>query len=107
MTTIGTESFVYGFEGGTDGCFPDGALVNMGATLYGTTQHAGANGGGTVFSLSTADVEAPISPDPLAKKTEPYAGLVAVHGVLYGTTYEGGQKGCNGHGCGTVFKVKP
>jgi uncharacterized repeat protein (TIGR03803 family) len=107
MTTIGTESFVYGFEGGNDGCFPDGALVNMGATLYGTTQQAGANGGGTVFSLSTADVEAPISPDPLAKKTEPYAGLVAVHGVLYGTTYEGGQKGCNGHGCGTVFKVKP
>lgn len=107
MTTTGTENFVYGFEGGNDGSFPDGALVNMGGVLYGTTQQAGANGGGTVFSLSTAGVEAPLSPDPLAKNTEPYAGLVAVHDVLYGTTYEGGAIGCNGHGCGTIFKVKP
>jgi uncharacterized repeat protein (TIGR03803 family) len=28
-------------------------------------------------------------------------------GNLYGTTWEGGGKGCEGYGCGTVFKVAP
>jgi uncharacterized repeat protein (TIGR03803 family) len=28
-------------------------------------------------------------------------------GNLYGTTYQGGGAGCNGAGCGTVFRVTP
>ena len=28
-------------------------------------------------------------------------------GILYGTTSEGGSKGCRGYGCGTVFQIAP
>jgi uncharacterized repeat protein (TIGR03803 family) len=28
-------------------------------------------------------------------------------GNLFGTTYEGGGGGCNGHGCGTIFEIGP
>ncbi len=38
----------------------------------------------------------------------PAAGLVRdAVGNLYGTTYQGGNAGCGGLGCGTVFKVTP
>ncbi|MGB8898208.1 MAG: choice-of-anchor tandem repeat GloVer-containing protein [Methylocella sp.] len=38
----------------------------------------------------------------------PFAGLIADRaGNLYGTTYEGGGSGCNGPGCGVVFKLSP
>jgi hypothetical protein len=38
----------------------------------------------------------------------PIAGLIAdKEGALYGTTQEGGNNGCNGYGCGTVFKLTP
>jgi uncharacterized repeat protein (TIGR03803 family) len=39
----------------------------------------------------------------------PYAGLTFdASGNLYGTTYEGGGgMGCNGSGCGSVFRLKP
>lgn len=36
----------------------------------------------------------------------PYAGLVNVNGILYGTTYAGGRgENCRESGCGTVFSV--
>jgi len=36
------------------------------------------------------------------------ASLLDVEGTLYGTTYEGGSKGCqNSAGCGTVFSIAP
>ena len=36
----------------------------------------------------------------------PDAGLIAVNGVLYGTTTYGGNDGCQ-YGCGTVFSLDP
>jgi uncharacterized repeat protein (TIGR03803 family) len=36
---------------------------------------------------------------------QPYGGLIAYTGALYGTTSEGGGSGCSGDGCGTVFEV--
>src|SRR5437879_7595359 len=36
----------------------------------------------------------------------PVSGLIMdKNGNLYGTTYYGGGSGCNGFGCGTVFKI--
>lgn len=35
----------------------------------------------------------------------PWAGLTPVNGKLYGTTYSGGGGGCDGIGCGTIFKI--
>src|SRR5262249_4194358 len=34
------------------------------------------------------------------------SNLIAVNGVLYGTT-SGGGEGCNGNGCGRVFSIAP
>jgi uncharacterized repeat protein (TIGR03803 family) len=40
--------------------------------------------------------------------TGPGSALVAdVQGDLYGATFSGGGSGCNGFGCGTVFKLTP
>ena len=47
----GKETVLYSFEryGGME---PLGALLNLNGTLYGTTAYGGANGLGTVFSLT-------------------------------------------------------
>jgi uncharacterized repeat protein (TIGR03803 family) len=37
----------------------------------------------------------------------PAAGFTIVNGTLYGTTFFGGGFGCNGKGCGTIYKVDP
>lgn len=37
----------------------------------------------------------------------PVGPLVDIGGTLYGTTSEGGNTGCGGNGCGTVFAIGP
>ncbi len=37
---------------------------------------------------------------------EPFAGLTAARGRLYGSTFDGGR-GCGGQGCGVVFSIAP
>jgi uncharacterized repeat protein (TIGR03803 family) len=85
--------------------------------LYGTTSGGGQYGGtmcpfgcGAVFSLDpgtgTETVLYSFCHDKAncADGAMPYASLIEVNGVLYGTTPEGGT-GCNGDGCGTVFSI--
>jgi len=52
ITTFGVKSTVYRFAGGSDGESPTGALTDVNGVLYGTTLFGGANGVGTVYSLS-------------------------------------------------------
>ena len=54
LPNSGPEIVVYTFAGGTDGVEPGEGigLTNVGGTLYGTTEGGGANGSGTVYSLS-------------------------------------------------------
>ncbi|MGB8908724.1 MAG: choice-of-anchor tandem repeat GloVer-containing protein [Candidatus Cybelea sp.] len=52
VTTSGKETVLHSFGGSGDGTGPEGALLNVSGTLYGTTEYGGANGDGTVFSLS-------------------------------------------------------
>ena len=50
ITTSGSFGVVHKFTG-TDGAVPQGALVQVGSSLYGTTFQGGAKNVGTVFSL--------------------------------------------------------
>ena len=50
--TIGTENVLHSFGNGTDGWGPYASLINVNGTLYGTTRYGGANGDGTVFSIT-------------------------------------------------------
>jgi uncharacterized repeat protein (TIGR03803 family) len=45
------ETVLYNFTGGGDGGAPNGALVSLGSTLYGTTSSGGAAQRGTVFQV--------------------------------------------------------
>ncbi len=112
VTTEGAETTLYSFQGGTDGAGPSAGLIDLGGTLYGTTE-AGGNGNGvsgygTVFKVTKTGAETVLyafkgTPDGRA----PLAALINVGGTLYGTTELGGDPGCasQNYGCGTVFKV--
>jgi uncharacterized repeat protein (TIGR03803 family) len=46
------ETVVYSFGGGSDGVRPRAGLINVGGTLYGTTEGGGASNRGTVFAVT-------------------------------------------------------
>jgi uncharacterized repeat protein (TIGR03803 family) len=100
--STGAETNLYSFKGGADGAGPSGALVKVGAKLYGVTGSGGApdcygDGCGTVFSFDprTGDETVLHAFTDLASRG-PY-GLTSIGDTLYGATYGGGRKG------GTVF----
>jgi uncharacterized repeat protein (TIGR03803 family) len=101
---------VYSFQGGSDGAWPLAGLIDVGGTLYGTTEKGGggkcSGGCGTVFKITTTGVETVLySFRGGGDGAYPEAGLIDVEGMLYGTANVGG--GANSQGTGTVFKVKP
>lgn len=104
IDTSGAESIVHSFEGGRDGANPSADLVALNNVLYGTTSSGGGSGNnGTVFEVRAGGREHVIHrfkgrPDG----KDPEAGLIAVNGTLYGTTFGGGKRGF-----GTVFSVTP
>jgi uncharacterized repeat protein (TIGR03803 family) len=105
----GVFQTVYSFKGGTDGWSPAAGLVNVGGTLYGTTQYGGnsttcsSDGCGTVFSidLKTGKEKVVYSFQGGNDGEAPFAGLIYVGGKLYGTTAYGGGP----LGAGTVFSI--
>ena len=121
LTSQGKLISLYSFSHNTsDGRNPTvGPLIrDKAGNLYGTTQNGGdlhcvafvnTPGCGTVFKLSAGGKETIVhsfSGGP-TDGSYPLAGLVADSaGNLYGTTYVGGI-GCNGQGCGTVYKITP
>ena len=98
----GTESIVYAFKGGSDGSNPDAGLIDLNGTLYGTTSEGGgSNNNGTVFRVSRSGKEHVIHKfKGESDGADPEAGLVAVKGTLYGTTFAGGADDF-----GTVFQM--
>ena len=53
-----TFTIIYSFQGGSDGAQPQGPLINIAGTLYGTTAEGGSGCGcGTIFSLTPAGTE--------------------------------------------------
>jgi uncharacterized repeat protein (TIGR03803 family) len=86
----------------SDGASPQGGLVLSGNTLYGTASQGGSFGAGTVFSIYTNGTVF----SNLYSFTDgndggyPIAGLVLSGGMLYGTTFDGGNSDA-----GTVFGI--
>jgi uncharacterized repeat protein (TIGR03803 family) len=103
----GTETVLYSFAGGTDGCFPYSSGVTIGkkGVLYGTTFSCGANGLGTVFKLTPSGTETVLHsfPSDGTDGATPLGSLaIDKTGNIFGTTNVGGA-----HGNGTVFKLTP
>jgi uncharacterized repeat protein (TIGR03803 family) len=92
MTTSGKEAVLHAFGTGADGLGPQGNLIDVNGTLYGTTVEGGAHNHGTVFGDA---------PDGAF----PQAGLINVNGMRYGTTSGGGAYQFSGISGGTVFSV--
>lgn len=100
------ESVLYSFQGGSDGDYPRGGLIDVGGALYGATEDGGGSRQyGTVFKLtpSTSGYKESVvyafrgPPDGV----QPYSGLcVGPGGTLYGTTVLGGA-----YNEGTVFTL--
>jgi len=81
ITPEGTLITLHNLDG-TDGEFPQGGLVqHTNGTLYGTTNQGGANGDGTVFSLS-------IGLGPFVE-TAPTSGPVGTSVIILGTNLTG------------------
>ncbi len=116
-----TYSIIYRFGPGTDnGYQPMGQLLlGPGGVLYGTTSDGGACGGGTVFQLTPSTVRVSATANAHWTLTRlhdfgcqfddgvhPYGGVIADGaGNLYGTTSTGVGFGCQGYGCGTIYKL--
>jgi uncharacterized repeat protein (TIGR03803 family) len=108
----GKETIVYSFGSqSNDGSFPDASLMDVGGILYGTTSGGGAigdcNGGcGTAFAVNPKTGKETVLysfGSQSGDGTNPFAGLIAVGGVLYGVTVYGGT----GNGYGTIFALDP
>lgn len=115
------ETVLYSFcnlKNCKDGKYPAASLVDVGGILYGTTVAGGTGaacsnpnpGCGTVFSLDpntgTETVLHSFCKELFCPDgASPIAGLIAVKGLLYGTTFSGGAG--DPYCCGTVFSLDP
>ncbi|HLY00990.1 MAG TPA: choice-of-anchor tandem repeat GloVer-containing protein [Candidatus Cybelea sp.] len=121
LSKQGKANVFYAFKGAPDGATPNGGLIDVGGTLYGTTAYGGSKcrrirpggfaGCGTVYSISPSGVERVLySFGGGADGANPIGALIDVDGTLYGTTFVGGGSNCpmgRGNGCGTVYSVSP
>ncbi|MBI5446232.1 MAG: hypothetical protein HY900_34085 [Deltaproteobacteria bacterium] len=102
-----TFSVLHAFAGApADGSDPEGGLLLLGGTLYGTTRVGGASDQGSVFSISTSGGAITIlhsfAGGP-ADGQSPRAAVLVSDGVnLYGVTESGGPSDL-----GTVFSITP
>jgi len=123
VTTSGAEKVLHDFKLGADGAFPAGGLLDVNGVLYGTTQFGGTQshncryglephhpkayfaGCGTLFKVTTSGSETVLYRFKGGQDgSAPSSTLVALNGMLYGTTGLGGKSYC-GAGCGTVFSI--
>jgi uncharacterized protein YjbI with pentapeptide repeats len=94
---------LYNFTGGVDGSTPNGHLLNVAGTIYGTTQAGGAFGDGAIFAIGTDGSQfRSVYSFGALPGYQPISGLVAAGSKLYGTTYYDVPYD---HGNGTVFSV--
>lgn len=113
VTPTGSETTLHAFHGGSDGDTPAGALLmDAAGALYGTTAFGGSadcsgNGCGIVYRLASDGTESVLHIFSGTDGAQPNGGLVADKaGTFYGVTRLGGV-GCQGFGCGTVYKLSP
>ena len=115
VTTDGKATILHSFSNlyRDDGNSPDAGLIDVKGTLYGVTYFGGGCDEGTVYSVTTAGTEKVLHGfcNGVNDGSTPWASLVNVHGLLYGTTWLGGGQPIHcdqlGHpkGCGTVYSI--
>jgi len=107
---------LYRFYPVRDGARPEGGLLDVSGTLYGTTAIGGERtervnhmGKGTIYRISTSGAHKVLYRFRGGSDgSNPVSGLLDVNGTLYGTTYDGGGSGCSSaKGCGTIYSVSP
>lgn len=106
--TGGKKTVLYSFRyarGSADAAYPAGGVMELNGKFYGTTIGGGKSGDGAAFEVnpSSGDERVLHSFDCCGKKSDgqyPVAALIALHGLLYGTTRNGGD---SDHG--TVFEL--
>ena len=122
--TAWTETTLWEFTNGSDGCNPNGLIADASGALYGTAEYGGSMnctyGCGTVFKLippaegQTAWTEQTLY-NFLGGSDGGFPGgtlTAGRKGALYGTTTAGGAGPCTfqdlgEQGCGTVFMLTP
>ena len=103
FSAVGGEHIVHSFGSGSDGVLPFGGLLDVNGTLYGTTELGGTHSAGTVFSFTPSTGTEKVVYNFGASSTDaatPSGNLVALNGVLYGTTQSGGT-----NSDGTIYSV--
>ena len=94
---------LYSFQGGSDGQYPHGSLIQSGSMLYGMSPIGGSNGEGTIFQYDTsANAESVLYSFPgFAGDAEvpDFGSLIQSGSSLYGPTAYGGA-----YGGGTIFQ---
>jgi uncharacterized repeat protein (TIGR03803 family) len=102
--TAGTVTAIYSFGADGDAMNPTTGLVALGGTLYGTGTQGGALGQGAIYAVNPASGAESVvySFGGGADGASPAAPLLAVNGLLFGTTEYGGASGE-----GTVFRFDP
>ena len=102
----GNESVLYSFAGGKDGAGPAQAALTVEKNIiFGTTPNGGAYGFGTIYRIDISRGKESVlySFKGGNDGRSPQAGVHYLHGVLYGTTANGGNGNCPNNGCGTIF----
>lgn len=96
---------------GTDGNYPWAGLTQAtdgnfyGTTYLGGTGPACSEGCGTVFSIAPDGTFVTLHNFDSSDGSGPFGGILqATNGVLYGTTFSGGNNICF-NGCGTIFSI--
>jgi uncharacterized repeat protein (TIGR03803 family) len=102
ITSSGVLTTLYSFNGGNDGGYPSGGLVqSTDGNLYGTTQTGATYGGGTVFRIAPNGSLATLAAFDVYQGATPQGALVlGTDGNLYGTTQTGGTSGM-----GAIFQL--
>jgi uncharacterized repeat protein (TIGR03803 family) len=107
IDTKGRETVLYSFTGASDGCFPDGVILDAAGNLYGAAVQGGVafcnSGFGTVYKLDTSGKFTVLQAFDSGNGAYPGLSIIDAGGNLYGETTQGGI-GC-GTGCGTLFEL--
>lgn len=91
----------HSFTGSADGAHPNSLTVGPGGVLYGSTQSGGAHGSGTLFQLSSNQLQTLYSFSGTNDGERPNGGLIhQANGQIVGTTFGGGT-----NGFGTIFRL--